>query len=191
MRARVVLAAAGGDGARRLLGHRQHESNVTTSGHTLTVYLAAPAGGGQAAGDVLAAERLAFQARSHEVSAFALRLRTLTAAQAVGGRPHRDPGHERDRLPGGDRARDLAATRMGITNAQQLLQVSPTDTAQGLTNAHTPGLSDVPNKYLESVKTYGRTFARVVPTTGAEAQADAARAHQARDPLAVRRLRRQ
>src|SRR5947209_8344562 len=171
MRTRVVLAAL----AATALGGCSATgsgSNVSVSGKTLTIYAAAPgAGTGQAAADVLSAEQLAYTQRSSEVTAFHLRLRTLNGAKpsdnartaisdtgAIAYLGEVPPGH--------------SVQTMGITNAEQLLQVSATDTADGLTNAHAPGLSDVPGKYLESEKTYGRTFARVVPNTAAEARID-------------------
>jgi ABC-type branched-subunit amino acid transport system substrate-binding protein len=59
---------------------------------------------------------------------------------------------------------------LGITNALDLLQVSPTDTALELTQA-TPAVPDSPNNYYESFSTYGQTFARVVPDSAREAKA--------------------
>jgi branched-chain amino acid transport system substrate-binding protein len=59
---------------------------------------------------------------------------------------------------------------IGITNAQDVLQVSPTDTAVAETQA-TSAVPRSPNRYYESLKTYHRTFARVVPTTALEARA--------------------
>ena len=66
-----------------------------------------------------------------------------------------------------------SAQSLGITNAQDLLQVSPTDTALELTQS-TPAISNTPNRYYESLKTYGRTFARVVPSTAVEAKVQVA-----------------
>ena len=53
---------------------------------------------------------------------------------------------------------------LGITNALDLLQVSPTDTALELTQA-SPVVPGSPDTYYESMSTYGQTFARVVPTS--------------------------
>ncbi len=61
---------------------------------------------------------------------------------------------------------------LGITNDQDLLQVTPTDTAIALTQA-TPAVHGAPDDYYEQLKTYGRTFARVVPSGVAEARAQA------------------
>ena len=83
------------------------------------------------------------------------------ARQAIG-----DTGHAIayvGEVPPGD-----SADSIGITNAQDLLQVSPTDTAAALTEK-TPAVAKSPTKYYESLGTYGRTFARVVPTTKVEA----------------------
>jgi branched-chain amino acid transport system substrate-binding protein len=63
-----------------------------------------------------------------------------------------------------------SADSLGITNSQDLLQVSPTDTAVALTQV-SPAVPRSPGLYYESAKNYGRTFARVVPTTAREARA--------------------
>jgi ABC-type branched-subunit amino acid transport system substrate-binding protein len=63
-----------------------------------------------------------------------------------------------------------SANTMGINNAQDLLQVAPTDTALELTLS-TPVLSNTPGRYYESLKQYGRTFARVVPNSAVDAKA--------------------
>ncbi|MGC9219991.1 MAG: hypothetical protein ACP5H2_01400 [Solirubrobacteraceae bacterium] len=59
---------------------------------------------------------------------------------------------------------------VGITNALDLLQVSPTDTALELSQA-TPAVSGSPKYFYESWATYGQTFARVVPSDELEADA--------------------
>jgi branched-chain amino acid transport system substrate-binding protein len=51
-----------------------------------------------------------------------------------------------------------------------VLQVSPTDTALELTQ-RTAAVPGAPDSYYESLKTYNRTFARVVPSTALEAKA--------------------
>jgi branched-chain amino acid transport system substrate-binding protein len=76
-----------------------------------------------------------------------------------------------------------SADSLGITNAQDLLQVSPTDTALELTQT-TSAVRNSPTRYYEQLKTYGRTFARVVPTTALEARAQV----QAMRALGVKRL---
>jgi branched-chain amino acid transport system substrate-binding protein len=147
-------------------------SAPTLTGKTLTIYLSAPASlaSDPQAQDVVNAERLAFQQLQGQVTAFQLKLSVLThnrisdnARQAIG-----DTGHAiayLGEVPPGD-----SADSIGITNAQDLLQVSPTDTAASLTQK-TPAVAKSPTKYYESLGTNGRTFARVVPTTKVEAAA--------------------
>jgi branched-chain amino acid transport system substrate-binding protein len=142
------------------------------TGKTLSIYVSAPASpsADPQAQDVLDAERLAFQQLKGQVTAYQLNLNVLThqtlsdnARQAIG-----DTGHAiaylGEVLPG-----DSADT-IGITNAQELLQVSPTDTAVELTQ-QTSAVPGAPKRYYESFGTYGQTFARVVPTTKVEATA--------------------
>jgi len=64
----------------------------------------------------------------------------------------------------------LSADSLGITNAENILQVTPTDTAVALTQT-TATVPNSPNRYYESLSSNGRTFARVVPTTSPEAKA--------------------
>src|SRR5581483_8828794 len=59
---------------------------------------------------------------------------------------------------------------LGITNAADLLQVSPTDNALELTQA-TPAVPGAPDDYYESLGSYGQTFVRVVPSSSFEAKA--------------------
>ena len=144
----------------------------TLNGKGLTVYISAPASlaSNPQAQDVVDAERLAFQELKSRVTAYTLGLVVLShakisdnARQAIG-----DTGHAiayvGEVLPGD------SADSIGITNAQDLLQVSATDTAAELTQT-TPAVSGAPQKYYESLSTNGRTFARVVPTTALEAKA--------------------
>jgi branched-chain amino acid transport system substrate-binding protein len=147
-------------------------SAPTLTGKTLTIYLSAPASlaSDPQAQDVVNAERLAFQQLQGQVTAVRLKLAVVThnkisdnARQAIG-----DTGHAiayLGEIPPGD-----SADSIGITNAQDLLQVSPTDTAAALTQK-TPAVAKSPTKYYESLGANGRTFARVVPTTKVEAAA--------------------
>jgi branched-chain amino acid transport system substrate-binding protein len=147
-------------------------SAPTLNGKTLTIYLSAPTSlqTSQQTEDVVNAEKLAFQQLQGQVTAYRLNLAVVThdkisdnARQAIG-----DTGHAIayiGEVPPGD-----SADSIGITNAQDLLQVSATDTAAELTQK-TPAVPNAPTKYYESLGTYGRTFARVVPTTKIEANA--------------------
>ena len=149
----------------------QAASSVSVSGSTLTLYASAPPGAAttQAAADVLAAEQLAFNRVRDQLGKFTLRFIKLGSAKpsdnarsaiedtsSIAYLGELDPGVSSDSL--------------GITNAQDLLQVTPTDTAAALTQV-TAAVPNSPNRYYESLGSYGRTFARVVPTTAFEAKA--------------------
>lgn len=129
---------------------------VTVSGKTLTVYLSAPAGlsGDPQAQDVVRAQELAFSQLKGQVQGFTLRLRVLTGnkisdnaraaikdSSSVAYLGEVQPGRSVDSL--------------GITNAQDLLQVSPT------------AAPSVPTKDFESFSTYQRTFASIAPGSDA------------------------
>jgi hypothetical protein len=146
-------------------------SAPSITGRTLSIYVSAPASAASdpEAQDVLYAEKLAFQQQQAQVTAFKLRLQPVVSAKlsanarnAVGDQT--TVAYLGEVPPGG------SADSLGITNALDVLQVSPTDTAGELTQK-TPAIPDAPQRYYESLSTYGRTFARVVPTTFQEARA--------------------
>lgn len=144
-------------------------SSVTASGTTLSIYVSVPPSGGPEAHDVIDAEQLAFQQLAGPpVGRFALKLikvngpelsdNARTAIQNTGAVAYLgeiEPG--------------ASAQSLGITNAQDLLQVSPTDNALELTQS-TSAIPNTPKRYYEQLKTYGRTFARVVPSNMVEAK---------------------
>ena len=68
----------------------------------------------------------------------------------------------------GELAPGTSEDSVGITNALDLLQVSPTDTALELTQK-TAAVPDAPSMFYEDWSSYGRTFARVVPSSAQEA----------------------
>jgi branched-chain amino acid transport system substrate-binding protein len=145
-------------------------ATVTVSGRTLSIYSSAPpSGGGQAAQDVLDAERLALQQAGSQVGRYTVRLVPLSGGKLS--------GHARTAVQDtsaiaylGEVAPGDSADSVGITNARGLLQVAPTDTALELTQP-SAAVPNSPTLYYESLKTYGRTFARVVPNTLREAKA--------------------
>lgn len=143
----------------------------TVTGSRLTIYLSDPStlASDQGAQDVVDAEKLAFSALSGQVSAFKLSLRTVRAARISSGARQAIEDSSAiaylgEVLPGS------SADSIGITNAQDLLQVSPTDNAVALTQkvASVPGS---PGRFYESLSTYGHTFARLAPTSSHEAVA--------------------
>ena len=141
-------------------------STVTATGTTLTIYASAPAIGSGST-DVLEAEKLAYQQKRSEVSAIKLRFITLTGKPSDNARQAiEDPSTV---AYVGEVAAGASADSLGITNAEDVLQVSPTDTAIALTqsSAAVPG---APDDYYEAQKSYGRTFARVTPSALPEAR---------------------
>jgi branched-chain amino acid transport system substrate-binding protein len=145
-------------------------SAVTVSGKTLTIYLSdAPTSQPQVARDVLDAERLAWsQQSSHTVGGFALRLEVLHGKISDQARTAIQDQTAIAYL--GEVVPHSSYASLGITNALDLLQVSPTDTALELTQA-SPVVPGSPGVYYQSFSTYGQTFVRVVPTTAQEAKA--------------------
>jgi branched-chain amino acid transport system substrate-binding protein len=144
-------------------------SSVTVAGRTLTIYASVAPGGSSQAADVFAAEQLALRQSGSQLGNLTVRL------ARVQGRKISDSARTAIQDTSaiaylGEIAPGDSANSIGITNSQDLLQVSPTDTAVALTQA-TPAVPDSPGVYYESLKSYGRTFARVVPTTALEARA--------------------
>lgn len=148
----------------------------TVSGNTLAIYQSVPPGqSSPEAQDVLSAEQLAFQQAGGRIGKFTLKLVRYqgTELSANARRAIVDP---RTIAYVGEITPGASASTLGITNAEDVLQVSPTDTAVELTRS-TPAISNTPDRYYESLSTNGRTFARVVPTDAAEARAVATRMH--------------
>jgi ABC-type branched-subunit amino acid transport system substrate-binding protein len=148
------------------------------SGAQLTVYVSAPTATASAQdADVVAAEQLAFQRQSHTLSHFTVRLRVLHASASDNARTAIQDSSAIAYI--GELVPGSSGGTIGITNAQDLLQVSPTDTALELTRS-TPVVPGAPNTYYQSLSSNGRTFARVVPTSGAEARVQAGELHALR-----------
>jgi branched-chain amino acid transport system substrate-binding protein len=170
-RGRVVYAcallAAGVAGCSSTGGS---SSAVTVSGKTLTIYLSnAPTDQPQVAKDVLAAEQLAFSQSSHTVGGYTLQTDVLQGKKISD--QARTAIQDKSAIAYlGEIVPGSSYASIGITNALDLLQVSPTDTAVELTQA-SPAVSGAPNNYYESLSSYGRTFARLVPTSALEAKA--------------------
>ena len=146
-------------------------SSVSVNGSTLTLYASAPQGAAntQSAADVLAAEQLAFNQSGTKLGKFTLRFLKLNGAKASDNA--RSAIEDTSSIAYlGELDPGLSADSLGITNAQDLLQVTPTDTAAALTQV-TSTVPNSPNRYYESLGSYGRTFARVVPNTSPEAKA--------------------
>lgn len=146
-------------------------SSVSVSGKTLTIYASSPAGlqGDVRAQDVLAAEQLAFDQAGGHVGGYTLKLTILHGAKVSDdARTAIEDGtaiaYLGEILPG------QSAGSLGITNDQDVLQVSPTDNAVELTR-NSSAVPGSPDLYYQALTTYGRTFARVVPSSALEAKA--------------------
>ncbi len=160
----LVAAGAGGCAA-------ASSSSLTVSGKTLAIYLSAtPDSANPTTGqDVVDAEQLAFSQQGSQLGTFKLRL-VKVANSTLSDNARAAIENTSSVAYLGETAPGSSADTLGITNAQDLLQVSPTDTALELTQA-TAAVPGAPDRYYESLKTYGRTFARVVPSTALEAKA--------------------
>lgn len=152
-------------------GSSSSSSVVTVSGHTLRIYLSEPhdLAGDQVAQDIVHAEQMAFSAHAKEVSDFKLRLETVRAAQ-LSGNARAAIVDQQTIAYLGEIAPGTSDQTVGITNAVDVLQVSPTDNALELSTS-TPAVSGGPQSYFENWGTYGRTFARMVPSGTLEAKA--------------------
>jgi ABC-type branched-subunit amino acid transport system substrate-binding protein len=146
-------------------------SSVDATGGTLKIFASVPPTARTDAqqADVIDAEQLAFKQNESEVKDYKVSL--------VPERQYEISANARAAIQDngaiayiGELAPGASEDTVGITNALDILQVSPTDTAVELTQV-TPGTGNTPNKYYESEGTYGRTFARVVPNSLAEAKA--------------------
>ncbi len=146
-----------------LAGCTRAATSPSTSGKSLTVYL-----GGQQAPNVLAAEQAACSQLRAQVSAYTVSCQVARGAKISDSARTaiKDTSHSIAYV--GETTPGSSADSIGITNAVDLLEVSPTDTATALTQK-TPAVSGSPDHYYESFSTYGHTFGRMVPTTAHEA----------------------
>jgi len=151
-------------------GTSSSSSSITAKGNALTIYLSEPANikSDPIAQDITDAETLAFDQHKGEVTAFKLALQPL-AQPLLSDNARYAIGHDTSAIAYlGELAPGASEQTVGITNAVDLLQLSPTDTAVEL-GAGSSVIAGSPNNYFESFSTYGRTFARVVPTSAQEA----------------------
>lgn len=115
------------------------------------------------------AEKLAFSQLSRQVPGFTLTLHVVSREKlSANARAAIENDNSIAYL--GEITPGSSEETVGITNALDLLQVSPTDNALELTQ-RTVAVAGAPRRYYESYSTYGHTFARLVPTSGHEAMA--------------------
>ena len=150
----------------------------TTTGKTLNIYLSDPSSlrGDTQAQDVIDAEALGFSgscsarpAPTIQLGGFTVHLQELTASKISDNARTAIKDTDSAVAYLGEVVPGTSADSIGITNAQDLLQVSPTDNAIELTQ-RSPAVAGSWGRYYQSLTTYGKTFARVVPTSTAEAK---------------------
>jgi ABC-type branched-subunit amino acid transport system substrate-binding protein len=149
-------------------------SALTVKGNTLSIYLSEPSdlNSDSVAQDVVHAEQMAFSAHSKSVSDFKLRLEPV-AYKTLSDNARAAIIDSTTIAYLGEIAAGASDQTTGITNAQDVLQVSPTDGALELSNP-TPAVSGGAKTFFEQFSSYGRTFARVVPSGIEEAKAQVA-----------------
>ncbi len=145
--------------------------SVVAKGTTLVIYLSAPPAADPVQKQVLDAEQLACQQLTGSISGTSLSVKCETASGGEVSDNARTAIQNESAIayigeiqPGG------SEQTLGITNALDLPQVSPTDTAVELTHA-VSAVPGSPGKYYEAAGTYGHTFARISPTSAQEATA--------------------
>jgi branched-chain amino acid transport system substrate-binding protein len=168
-RGRALTACASLIIAAALAGCTTAASNSSIAGGTLTIYLSKPSGPlTSAQQDVISAEQLALHEIGTTVGKFTIH------EQVVGGKLSDNARSAIGDLTTvayiGELVPGTSGQTIGITNAQDVLQVSPTDTALELTQA-VPQVPGSPGVYYESLSANGQTFARVVPNNKFEAKA--------------------
>jgi branched-chain amino acid transport system substrate-binding protein len=154
-------------------------TTTTITGTALRIYSSLPLQGPESseANDVLDAERLALQQAGGKVGRYTINLVSLNDATSAGWSPKLIAANSRTVIQRanavayiGELDPNASAQSIPLTNADDLLQVSPYDTAIGLTQA-TPAVPGSPDTYYQSLSTYGRTFGRVVPDDNDQAKA--------------------
>lgn len=146
------------------------KSNLTVNGNTLTIVLSEPAGlkANPAAQDVVDAEKMAFVADRSQVKDYKLVL-AFADAKTLSDNARNAIQTDSAIAYVGEIAPGESDQTVGITNALDMLQVSPTDTAAELTQG-TVASEDL----YQSWGVFGRTFARLSPNSVQEASAQVA-----------------
>jgi ABC-type branched-subunit amino acid transport system substrate-binding protein len=135
-------------------------SSVTITGNTLTIYVSEPAAIASDPNlqDVAYAEQLAFHQFSSLVSGYHLRIKTVRDATVTDNA--REAIQDTSAIAYlGELQPGTSQQTVGITDALDLLELSPTDTATMI------------DSDFESLSTYHRNFVRVPPDNTAQGQA--------------------
>ncbi len=156
-------------------GSGSSSSDLTVTGDTLTIIISEPAGfsADPVAQDIVDAEKMAYfadasEVKDYKVVLFPVKDKTLSdnaraAIDADSTASSTAIAYVGEIAPGG------SDQTVGITNALDLLEVSPTDTAAELTQDTTAS-----KNLYESWGSFGRTFARLSPNSLQEAAAQVA-----------------
>ena len=154
-------------------------TTTTITGSTLTIYASVPLNGPESAEghDVLDAEQLALKQAGGKAGRYTIDLVAQNDATSAGWSPKLIADNARTAIQRNNAIAYLGEIDPGassqsipLTNADDLLQVSPYDTDIGLTRA-TPAIPNSPGTYYEALSTNGRTFGRVVANDDYQAKA--------------------
>ena len=177
--AALCALAAGGSGCGDDDAVPENEQAIR--GSQLTIYASAPLHGpDREAGEaVLRAQRVAFEQGGERIGRYRVRLVTLDAARPftngtdpakVSLNARRAAGDARAVAYLGEVRTGASAVAIPILNEAGMLEVSPLDTALGLTT-RTLAITGSPERYYPNAQEAGRTFARLVATDRAQAAA--------------------
>jgi hypothetical protein len=151
-------------------------ATVTVPASTLSIYASQPPSGtgNQQTKDVLDAEKLALAPLNQtgdRIGKFTIRFDTLDGTE-LSDNARTAVENKSSIAYLGELVPGTSWVSVEITNEEDLLQVSPSDTASYLTQP-TAAVPGAPDKYYPSRSTYtpGETFARLVPNTAQEAKA--------------------
>lgn len=152
-----------------------NSSTNSVTGKTLTIYASVPSQtiNPAQAQDILAAEQLALQQAGGQVGNFKIKFMRLdgTKKSAISDNARTAIVDKTTIAYLGEIDPGASAQSIPITNDQDILQVSPTDTALEYTQS-TPAVRGAPGiYYAEGSYTTTHTFARVVPSASLEAKA--------------------
>ena len=170
VRSRALAVCACAALAAGVAGCTTSTSTTSVASGTLKVYVSKPSGPLSAEEqEVLSAEQLALRQSGPHVGKFTVKL-VEASGNELSDNARAAIADPETIAYLGELGPGTSGQTLGITNGQDILQVSPTDTAVELTQA-SPAVPGSPGNFYESLSANGRTFARVVPNTKLEAQA--------------------
>jgi branched-chain amino acid transport system substrate-binding protein len=154
---------------------------ASASGKTLTIYSSLPQQAADRAQtlDVIAGEQLALSQAGSKVGQYKINFVSLDDATAAAGQwdPTQTSSNARRAAQDpttiayvGEFNSGASAISIPILNQSGILQVSPANTAIGLTKVN-PALPGSPTKFYPALTTNGRTYGRVVPVDIFQAKA--------------------